>query len=1581
MAHSSREKCPYPGPSPFEKNSQYPFFGRDREVNEILSLIISHRTLLLYAQSGAGKTSLINAGLIPLLEREELEVLPLARVRGLIPESMSPSSIPNPYAFNALISWAGDGIKPPDLLNLTLSRFLKDRQPCFDEDGFALGRVIIFDQFEELFSFYPERWKAREGFFQQVAEALAADPLLRVLFVMREDYLANMTPYAFLLPEQLRFRYQLECLGEQAAHEAVTGPLNNTRVKFDTGVAEKLVKELLTIRTTDSFNNMIETPGKYVEPVQLQVVCKSLWSNLPGDLSVITDDQLQKSGNVDEALKEFYVRVIGNTARKSRTSSDKLHTWFFERLITPSGTRGTVFREEEQTGGIPNSLVDTLESEHLIRAEVRAGARWYELTHDRLIKPIQEANKNLRKRLIRNRLWKRALTFAVFSFFLFMTILYFAKPIYNDRQREKRRHQETTGKIEKLREELPRLDKEERVLKQENTLNSIAGFLYGLSKRNKERLGDLVQILQQAEDLIPADYGADKRAGRIMPGVDANSPWPLTLKYNPDLVINQDQLRFEWWYYSANIAGRHGFPLPLRLKFLEDPSLPISEIRLFYDEEMKAGSRTGEKIFVKRTISKLKDRILFENKGLADPLKNFFDENKKNWSQLPELPGEWYLVPRWTSVLWKTAGYPFYMPEAALVQIVGNVLLNNPEYIFTRESVAFLVERIRKDFPHTVAEALAAQGGIEGIRAVMIECIKQKKSLTRLKYVLDSLARCPGYSPEDAARYAIADSESKGDDYTGRLPKRRDLPFQNESGKTEENRSGWIWIYEEAGPYIPLELPPINVYLAKNFSDHLKPEIIEAVSELRGKIYWKFGLDVPWIYFPTDDGLDEDSFSILMPNQEKDNPDAVPIKALPDRFIERLMSGLGQRIEAYRTRLITTEKAALILEAMPPELKTWLKKQFTLTDIKLILRSVISPEKDEREISLQAKSGDLAGVPSKSQTIRYPQWLFGSLLFWAAMGDDLDDLDTIKTRLRSLQEARVTPVAYELEDSKGLVFLKEGIAKLSGGSLTRATELFRKAVRNDREYAYRAFLKLYPQQFALTSKGRLENFRTKCSLPEPGQIASTNMAQDPWLIYELEEFIDQDTEILPLERRRLQLWLLWNYISANYGQKARHLIQELVSDDRETNLSLEEGYLLANFMIRHHGDRAGLPPYLDRIKALLLNACNGFDELKADDLLYELAKPYHDRGTVPKAPAWFASLLYELAQETIHSKGYWINYRAGEFLSDRSGKEDWIKAVDLLEKARRYIGRLPDDFKAQNAGWLDWKLARAYKHLSEDADPDEKAGLIEPAIGLLRTLADKIQPDKGWPACERIYYDLSEAYLIAGDRTRAHEVLQKGRESFPDSYDMKVLEYLLTLDQGQYEKAVMLAEDLMKSDNQNLFLWLKHKLFIQLVSLSGDYQYDARRFLYESYDDDRDYLRLLFHWALFKKGEKNEARELLQERWASIKPLGWPGRLESDAGHVMAEMLIGYFAGKVAYDEIFGHLKDPGTFAKSPYAKTDRSFKWFELLFFYHALFLDMNGDPDRAEDILRRVVQTHKIINFEYYMAKYLLENNNLHE
>src|SRR5438105_2123234 len=119
------EVQPYVGPRPFKREDADFFFGRDREANDLRSLIISHSEVLLYAQSGAGKTSLINAKLWTLLEDDDLEVLPIASVKG--PQPIF--KVANVYVFNALVSWRNKSVTADDPTRMTLREFLESREP------------------------------------------------------------------------------------------------------------------------------------------------------------------------------------------------------------------------------------------------------------------------------------------------------------------------------------------------------------------------------------------------------------------------------------------------------------------------------------------------------------------------------------------------------------------------------------------------------------------------------------------------------------------------------------------------------------------------------------------------------------------------------------------------------------------------------------------------------------------------------------------------------------------------------------------------------------------------------------------------------------------------------------------------------------------------------------------------------------------------------------------------------------------------------------------------------------------------------------------------------------------------------------------------------------------------------------------------------------------------------------------------------------------------------------------------------------------------------------------------------------
>ena len=205
--------------------------------------------------------------------------------------------------------------------------------------------------------------------------------------------------------------------------------------RFAEGVAEQLVDDLLKIRVRSrssefdgtktgelviqdidpdgevrgEFRSPYEDAGpessevvtmmaEYVEPVQLQVVCQTLWEGLRPDETEITAEHLKTCGDANRALSAFYERCVYDVAQCHGLREGEVRRWFDGWLITQAGTRGTVFRGPSRTGGLLNEAVDMIEEMHLIHSENRGGGQWCELTHDRFIEPIRQSNRCWRGR-------------------------------------------------------------------------------------------------------------------------------------------------------------------------------------------------------------------------------------------------------------------------------------------------------------------------------------------------------------------------------------------------------------------------------------------------------------------------------------------------------------------------------------------------------------------------------------------------------------------------------------------------------------------------------------------------------------------------------------------------------------------------------------------------------------------------------------------------------------------------------------------------------------------------------------------------------------------------------------------------------------------------------------------------------------------------------------------------------------------------------------------------------------------------------------------------------------------------------
>ena len=416
--------CPFVGPRSFQYGED--LFGRDREIPKILDLLIAERIVLLFSPSGAGKTSLIQAGLIPALREEGFHDLPIVRVKQPTPsdETGAIAQPANRYLRGTLASLEARRPEAPedppvhladvDALEPALRRWadaLRKRA-----DARAPRVVLIFDQFEEILTTDPADRAAKEEFLDQLGGLLKQDAGLWALFAMREEFVAAFEPYLNRIPRRLASRFRLDLLDTSSAREAFEGTFRLSGLPVTPEAAARLVDDLRRVRVQRPDGTAERVLGPHVEPVHLQIVGLRLWNRFGGDPSFTRLDEADLTGtedDVDAALAGYYADKVREIGEASGVGERTIREWCEGQLLTDQGLRGQVLREPGQTGGLPEPVIQRLIDAFLVRAEDRRGSTWYELAHDRLIEPVRKNNQEWRQHhlhpsLLRANDWDRA---------------------------------------------------------------------------------------------------------------------------------------------------------------------------------------------------------------------------------------------------------------------------------------------------------------------------------------------------------------------------------------------------------------------------------------------------------------------------------------------------------------------------------------------------------------------------------------------------------------------------------------------------------------------------------------------------------------------------------------------------------------------------------------------------------------------------------------------------------------------------------------------------------------------------------------------------------------------------------------------------------------------------------------------------------------------------------------------------------------------------------------------------------------------------------------------------------------------
>lgn len=385
---------PFVGPQPFPRYMADRFFGRQHEADSLLHRIATERLILVYAPSGAGKSSLLNTLIAGHLDEAGHEVLLDARVGGALPSNIRSADIRNIYTF-ALVCGLERTTPPPTAVRLADYLRARGRKPG------THSRTLILDQFEELFTHHPERFEHRRDFLLELVASLDADPALRIVLAIRQEYLADVEALAAALPAHIPLkRFPLRRMTPEAAMDAIVQPAARYAVVAPE-VADAIVDQLSTIRVVGFDGVPVVTQGEFVEMVHLQIVCQRLWKTLPRGITRVELTHLEGSAGegrssddfVSHALKDFYEQTIDEVVNSPITKAHGAYSKDLIRLgcmkfITSASTRTMVPRANGRTGRLPDWIVEQLENHHLLREEERGGERWYELSHDNLVQMV-----------------------------------------------------------------------------------------------------------------------------------------------------------------------------------------------------------------------------------------------------------------------------------------------------------------------------------------------------------------------------------------------------------------------------------------------------------------------------------------------------------------------------------------------------------------------------------------------------------------------------------------------------------------------------------------------------------------------------------------------------------------------------------------------------------------------------------------------------------------------------------------------------------------------------------------------------------------------------------------------------------------------------------------------------------------------------------------------------------------------------------------------------------------------------------------------------------------------------------------
>ena len=356
---------PYPGLHSFTAQDRATFFGRISEVRTVLERLRAEPLVVVAGDSGAGKSSLCRAGVLPHVVEGASGLGASWRACEMLPGRQPVQAL---AAALAVLLGHSEAALADMLWNSPseLGRWVRAVQ--------GDSSVLLFvDQLEEVLTLAVPVEAER---FTRCLESLASmGPRLRVLATARGDFLGRLAALPGLGEHFAGGLLLLPHVSEFGLREAVTGPAQTQGFTFE---SDQMVEELVTAGRAEGALPL------------LQFALSELWERRDLARRVIPAVALSALGGVEGALARHADRVLAGLRPGARDGARKV----LGRLVLAEGTRARRTHSEllgarDEEDGEARVALEALVRSRLVlvrEATEGHGVGTYELAHEALLR-------------------------------------------------------------------------------------------------------------------------------------------------------------------------------------------------------------------------------------------------------------------------------------------------------------------------------------------------------------------------------------------------------------------------------------------------------------------------------------------------------------------------------------------------------------------------------------------------------------------------------------------------------------------------------------------------------------------------------------------------------------------------------------------------------------------------------------------------------------------------------------------------------------------------------------------------------------------------------------------------------------------------------------------------------------------------------------------------------------------------------------------------------------------------------------------------------------------------------------------